>query len=136
MSSPVTPFVVLAIDDHASQRARVAEMFESPTVRVIEAAGQDAALAAIAADQPDLITLDIVFDDDHVNDGYQLCARLKERLPEVPIIAISSRNRGVDKNLMGTRGASAYISKSELTRERLRESVLSLLPSAAPHFAA
>ena len=128
--------VVLTIDDHASQRARIAELLEGPTVRVIEAAGVDDALAVIDQDEPQVITLDIVFDDDRESDGYRFCARLKERLPNVPIIAVSSRGRGVDKNLMQTRGAADYIPKSELSRERLRESVLAVLPSAATHLPA
>ncbi|MBS0659145.1 MAG: response regulator [Verrucomicrobia bacterium] len=128
--------VVLTIDDHASQRARIAEMLEGPSVRVIEAASVADALEVLERDQPQLVTLDIVFDDDHESDGYRFCARLKERLPEVPIIAISSRGRGVDKSLMQTRGAADYIPKSELTRERLRESVLAVLPAAAGYLPA
>lgn len=129
-------FVVLTIDDHASQRARIAEMLEGPSVRVLEASGVDEAMAAIEQAPPQLITLDIVFDGDTESDGYRFCAKLKQRLPGVPIIAISSRGRGVDKSLMQTRGAADYIPKSELTRERLRESVVAVLPAAAPYLAA
>lgn len=135
MSQP-NSLVVLTIDDHASQRARIAEMLEGPTVRVLEAAGVEDALAILDHDTPQVITLDIVFDDDRESDGYRFCAALKERLPGVPIIAISSRGRGVDKNLMQTRGAADYIPKTELSRARLRETLVSVLPSAAAHLAA
>ena len=123
---------VLVIDDHASQRARISEFLESPKVHVVEADGEKNAIAALAA-PPHVITLDIVFDDED-SDGYRLSNKLRQELPHVPIIAVSSRTRPIDKGAMIAQGATDYIPKSELSRERLVEAILKHLPAAKAHF--
>lgn len=122
---------LLVIDDHASQRARISEMLEGAKVQIVEAEGEAEALRSLV-NPPHVITLDIVFDDED-SDGYRLSNKLRQELPHVPIIAVSSRTRPIDKGAMIAQGATDYIPKSELSRERLVETILKHLPAAKPH---
>lgn len=128
---------LLVIDDHEYQRAHIAEMFEGLKVAVTEAGGEAEALRAIAGNPPNVITLDIVFDNaDEDSDGYRLCNKLRQELPHVPIIAVSSRERPIDKGAMIAQGATDYLPKSELSREKLIATIVKHLPAAKAHLTA
>lgn len=129
---------ILVIDDHEYQRAHIAEMFEGLKVEIVEAGGEAEAMRAIAgATPPNVITLDIVFDNaEEDSDGYRLCNKLRQELPHVPIIAVSSRERPIDKGAMSAQGATDYIPKGELTREKLIGAIVKHLPAAKQHLQA
>jgi len=110
------------------------ERISQPLVRMLEAegfavrhAGTGAAtLAAVEAELPDLVLLDLSLPD---IDGLELCRRLRAAHPAVPIVMLTARNEEVDVVVGLDAGADDYITKpfrvAELTariRTRLRAS--------------
>src|SRR3954469_7672782 len=110
------------------------ERISQPLVRMLEAegfavrhAGTGAAtLAAVEAELPDLVLLDLSLPD---IDGLELCRRLRVAHPAVPIVMLTARNEEVDVVVGLDAGADDYITKpfrvAELTariRSRLRVS--------------
>ena len=130
------PFRILTVDDQASVRALLRELLEAEGVALEEAATTDEALAAVRKQKPDVIFLDIVFEEEE-RWGYELCTQLHELAPDVPIIGLSSRSRPVDRQMMERKGAAAYLTKKDVTssqttgRALLIETVKRLCPKAA-----
>src|SRR3954469_15136054 len=118
------------------------ERISQPLVRMLQAegfavrhAGTGAAtLAAVEAELPDLVLLDLSLPD---IDGLELCRRLRAAHPAVPIVMLTARNEEVDMVVGLDAGADDYITKpfrvAELTariRTRLRASSASGASSA------
>lgn len=110
--------------------ARISE----PLVRMLSAEGfvvehvdcGAAALAAVEAQVPDLVLLDLSLPD---FDGLDICRRLRAAHPTLPIVMLTARNEEVDVVVGLESGADDYITKpfrvAELTariRSRLRAS--------------
>ena len=99
--------LVLIVDDEPRYLRLLQYNLESVGYRVLAAAtGQDA-LQAAAAENPDLVLLDLKLPD---LDGYEVYRRLREFSP-VPVIMVTARGEVVDK-VRGLRlGADDYITK-------------------------
>ena len=69
--------------------------------------------AALAADEPDLVLLDLRLPD---IDGFEVCRRLRER-SAVPIIVVSARGEEVDRVVGLELGADDYLVKPYGLRE-------------------
>jgi DNA-binding response OmpR family regulator len=88
-----TAGAILVIDDDSDFRASVSVVLEAQDYRVIGAASAKEGLAKIAAEQPDLIILDIMMEHDSA--GYEVNQAVKFREDyqlshDIPILMVSS----------------------------------------------
>ncbi|MDB5095983.1 MAG: multi-sensor signal transduction histidine kinase [Cyanobacteria bacterium RYN_339] len=85
---------VLVVDDTQDNRALLVRLLEDD-YRITQAANGQEALAAIAADRPDLVMLDLAMP---VLDGFKVLERLKaERGPFLPVIVITAAAERADR---------------------------------------
>ncbi|MCB1016001.1 MAG: response regulator transcription factor [Acidimicrobiales bacterium] len=90
-------------------------------VRYLEREGYEAAweadgaagLARALDEEPDLVVLDLMLPG---LDGYEICRRLRERLP-VPVIMLTARGEETDRLLGLELGADDYVAKPFSPRE-------------------
>ena len=109
---------ILAVDDTPESLALLVTTLTTAGYRVRSADSGELALAAVAADPPDLILLDVVMKG---MDGFEVCRRLKAREETrlIPIILISAF-ADVKDRVAGLRlGAADYITKPFQTEELL-----------------
>lgn len=101
---------ILVVDDHAGSRRALAELLEEERYEVATAADGAEALAAVAADPPDLIISDVNMP--HA-DGFSLVSGLRERsaLEDLPIILISATDDATRRVSALDLGADDYLPK-------------------------
>jgi DNA-binding response OmpR family regulator len=101
---------VLIVDDEPNIIVPLQFLMEQNGYEVIVADTGEAAMAALSANQPDLILLDIMLPG---MDGYQVCQtiRAKSQWREIKIIFISAMGRDVDVAKGLALAADAYITK-------------------------
>ena len=122
---------ILLVDDEDSVQKLLAYPLEREGFRVLQARDGEEALKCFAAEQVDLVVLDLMLPK---LDGLEVCKRLRAE-SEVPIIMLTARDDELDKVLGLELGADDYITKPFSIRE-FRSRVRALLRRAAnPHFA-
>lgn len=99
---------VLVVEDDPGLRRILDMNLRSRGYRVSLAASGSAALDHIAADPPDLMTLDLGLPD---LDGLSVLARIHQRLPDLPILVLSARDTAGDKTAALDLGATDYLTK-------------------------
>lgn len=100
---------ILVVDDADANRMLLRELLE-PQYEVDEADSGDACLEQVAAQQPDLILLDVVMPG---KTGYDICVTLKSSpsTHQIPIVFVSAKDT-VQERLEGFEaGADGYITK-------------------------
>ncbi len=97
---------VLVVDDERSIR-RFLKTSLGSQYTVVEATTGEEALAAVAAERPDVVLLDLGLPD---MDGVEVTRRLRE-WSEVPVIVISVREQEKDKIAALDAGADDYLTK-------------------------
>ena len=97
---------VLVVDDERSIR-RFLKASLGGQFTVFEATSGEEALAAVVADRPDVIILDLGLPD---MDGVEVTRRLRE-WTQIPIIVISVREQELDKIAALDAGADDYLTK-------------------------
>lgn len=112
---------ILVVDDDRHQRLLLREILEEDGHRVREATDGSAALAAVQAQRPDLIILDINMPG---LDGLQVLRRLHDIDRHLPVILNSAYSAYNEQYVSWL--ADAYVTKSSNTDE-LRRAVLSVL---------
>lgn len=120
---------ILVVEDEQAIAAFVQMSLEREGFSVSVARSGEAALAQIQTDPPQLIVLDLMLPG---IDGFEVCRRLRQRQPYMPIIMLTSRTDDVDKIVGLELGADDYVTKPFNTREliaRIR-SVLRLVNQA------
>jgi two-component system response regulator AtoC len=105
---PDTPFRVLVIDDDPGVRDYMEALVSRQGYRVSAAADAEEALAGLDRIKPDIITLDVVLPG---IDGLETLRRLKQRMPEVPVVMLSGH--GQARNIVEAMrlGASDFLRK-------------------------
>jgi two-component system, OmpR family, KDP operon response regulator KdpE len=98
---------VLVIDDEPQILRAVRTILTAKHFRVSVAARGEEGLTLAAAEQPDLIILDLTLPD---LDGIEVCRRLRE-WTQVPIIVLSVRDTERDKVAALDHGADDYLTK-------------------------
>jgi two-component system response regulator AtoC len=101
-------FRVLVIDDDPGVRDYMEALVARQGYEVSAAADGEEALRNLDTSQPDLITLDVVLPG---MDGLQTLEKLKQRLPDVPVVMLSGH--GQARNIVEAmrRGASDFLRK-------------------------
>jgi DNA-binding response OmpR family regulator len=101
---------VLVVDDHAAMRTLCRVNLEAAGFRVVEAADGNEALAAVGADRPDVILLDIMMPG--VSGWEVASALIADRTTDrIPIIFITARSGAPDRIRALELGAQAYLTK-------------------------
>jgi len=98
--------VLVADDDPLIQRL-VRTHLDRAGFRVLSAADGEAALDMAAAEQPDLIVLDLMLPG---LDGFEVCKRIRE-FSLVPVVMLTARGEQVDKLRGFEVGADDYLTK-------------------------
>ena len=103
---------VLIVDDHQPFRAVARELLESAGYVVSgEAAGAAEALAAVAADSPDAVLLDVQLPD---GDGFAIARAITSADGPV-VVLISSRDADDYGRRVEASGARGFLPKSKLS---------------------
>lgn len=85
---------ILVVDDHPETRALIERTLHPQGYKVVAVADGEAALAAAAADQPDLIIADILLPG---MDGLRVIETLRQQNLLLPVIAISAVHRVLEQ---------------------------------------
>jgi two-component system response regulator AtoC len=105
------PFRVLVIDDDPGVRDYMEALVSRQGYGVYPVADAEEALANLDAIAPDIITLDVVLPG---LDGLETLRRLKQRMPDVPVVMLSGH--GQARNIVEAMrlGASDFLRETEL----------------------
>ncbi len=115
MSLP-SPAPILVVDDDAGIRLALERALRLEGFAVAQAADGEAALAAVAAEPPAIIVLDVTMPG---IDGVEVTRRLRGRGDDVPVLILSARD-GVDDRVAGlAAGADDYLVKPFAMEELL-----------------
>jgi DNA-binding response OmpR family regulator len=98
---------VLVVDDDLELLPLVAYALRQEAYLVLEAASGEAALRAVADEQPDLVVLDVNLPD---VDGFEVCRRIREH-SDVPILMLTVRGEEEDVVRGLDLGADDYLTK-------------------------
>jgi len=107
---------ILIVDDSAFARSRLAQVLRKAGHQVAEADGGAAALALMEEFRPDLVTVDLLMPE---MDGMELIGRLKERWPQIPVVAVSADVQRSSQEEALAAGALAFFSKTGRPEELL-----------------
>jgi DNA-binding response OmpR family regulator len=105
---------VLVVDDDPTVSDVVRRYLEQDGCAVRLAADGPAALAAVAAETPDLVVLDLMLGG---IDGLEVCRRLRHRLPGLPVVMLTALGEEADRVLGLEVGADDYVTKPFSPRE-------------------
>jgi len=104
---------ILVVEDETSIASFVSLYLKKAGYGVQTTATGAEALAAVAAEQPSLIILDLMLPD---MDGIEVCRRIR-RTMDVPILMLTARDEDVDKIIGLEVGADDYMTKPFNPRE-------------------
>ncbi len=105
---------VLVVEDESSIRKFIAINLERSGFEVFEAETGEKGLEMAAFYKPEVMVLDVMLPG---IDGFQVCARLREELPELIIIMLTARGQDIDKITGLEIGADDYMVKPFNPRE-------------------
>jgi DNA-binding response OmpR family regulator len=105
---------VLVVDDDATVSDVVRRYLERADFEVTLAADGPGALTAAAAHRPDLVVLDLMLPG---MDGLEVCRRLRERDPDLPVVMLTALGEEADRVVGLSLGADDYVTKPFSPRE-------------------
>jgi len=107
---------ILVVDDEPNIVLSLEFLMKQAGFQVRTAADGDAALAALAADCPDLVLLDVMMPR---KNGYEVCQAIRENpaYKEVRIIMLTAKGRDVEREKGLALGADDYVTKPFSTQE-------------------
>ena len=105
---------MLVVDDDVTVSDVVRRYLEQAGFQVRLAADGAAGLAAAAAQQPDLVVLDLMMPG---IDGLEVCRRLRRQLPDLPVVMLTALGEEADRVLGLEVGADDYVTKPFSPRE-------------------
>jgi DNA-binding NtrC family response regulator len=112
---------ILIVDDQRSGRRVLKQMLSSlPDVEILEAAGQDEALAVVERSSPDLLLLDIrLSDDPRDRGGLDILRKVRASGRQTPAVMVTSMSEFTEVREAMRLGAQDYVPKDELCPEML-----------------
>ena len=125
--------LVLVVDDDPIVGDVVRRYLEQDGCRVRLANTGEKAVAAAVAEPPDLVVLDLMMPG---IDGLEVCRRLRQRLPALPVVMLTALGEEADRVLGLEVGADDYVTKPFSPRElvlRIRSVLRRASGSVAPH---
>ncbi|MGH8963263.1 MAG: response regulator transcription factor [Jatrophihabitantaceae bacterium] len=105
---------VLVVDDDETIADVVVSYLERSGHRSSQVGDGHAALAAIEADPPDLIVLDLMLPG---IDGLQVCREVRARRPDLPVVMLTALGEAEDRIAGLEVGADDYVTKPFSPRE-------------------
>jgi CheY-like chemotaxis protein len=110
MAEPTRKPRVLVVDDDAAVRELITVNLELEGFEVASAEDGVAALAAVDAFGPDLVTLDVMMPR---LGGFETLERLRAdpRTASIPVVMVTSRTRAADRARAEELGVAAYVTK-------------------------
>jgi CheY-like chemotaxis protein len=110
MAEPTRKPRVLVVDDDAAVRELITVNLELAGFVVASAEDGVAALAAVDAFGPDLVTLDVMMPR---LGGFETLERLRAdpRTASIPVVMVTSRTRAADRTRAEELGVAAYVTK-------------------------
>ena len=99
---------VLIVDDEPEVRQMLQEFLSGRGYYVLVAESGSAALAALGADQPDLVLLDVAMPD---MDGVETLRRIVALQPSIPVIMVTANADIATTSKLLAMGAVDYIPK-------------------------
>jgi DNA-binding response OmpR family regulator len=123
---------VLVVDDDPTVSDVVRRYLEQAGCEVRLAADGADGLAAVAAQRPDLVVLDLMMPG---IDGLEVCRRLRRQLPDLPVVMLTALGEEADRVLGLEVGADDYVTKPFSPRElvlRIRSVLRRAAGPAAP----
>lgn len=107
---------VLVVDDEDSITLSLRHLMKREGYQVSVARDGEEALAAVAADPPDLMLLDVMIPR---RDGYDVCQTIRANpaWADVKIVMVSARGRDIEVEKGLALGADAYVTKPFSTRD-------------------
>jgi DNA-binding response OmpR family regulator len=131
-----TKVKVLVVEDEPSIRQFISINLERSGFDVLEAETGEKAVEMAEAYKPEVMVLDVMLPG---IDGFEVCTRLRERMPEIIIIMLTARGQDIDKITGLELGADDYMVKPFNPRELtarintvLRRMERSKMPDDAP----
>ena len=117
---------ILVVEDQLDNRQILRDLLTNANYEIIEAENGEEAIAATAAQRPDLILMDIQLP---VLDGYEATRQIKAdpALRAIPIIVITSYALSGDEAKAREAGCDAYVAKPFSSRQLL-EAIREYLP--------
>jgi DNA-binding response OmpR family regulator len=125
--------LVLVVDDDPIVGDVVRRYLEQDGCRVRLVGNGADALNAAATEPPDLVVLDLMMPG---MDGLEVCRRLRQRLPALPVVMLTALGEEADRVLGLEVGADDYVTKPFSPRElvlRIRSVLRRASGSVAPH---
>jgi two-component system, OmpR family, phosphate regulon response regulator PhoB len=115
-ASSTMPIKILVVEDERDIAALIAYHLTKDGYRVRTAEGGNEALAAVAAERPDLVLLDVMLPG---FSGYEVLAELRRRPDsvDVPVIVLTARREEADRIKGLELGADDYLTKPFSPRE-------------------
>jgi DNA-binding NarL/FixJ family response regulator len=108
---------ILIVDDHEGFRRSASRSLAAAGWEVVgEAKDGKAALETAESLVPDIVLLDVGLPD---VSGIEVARRLRERLPEVAVVMISTHDRADYGELALASGARGFLSKLDLSSQAL-----------------
>ncbi len=109
---------ILVVEDQEDNRQILRDLLGSTGYEMVEAENGEDALTVAAAEQPDLILMDIQLP---ILDGYEATRRIKANpaLATIPIIAITSYALSGDEEKARAAGCDDYVTKPYSPRKLL-----------------
>ena len=113
------PAKILIIDDHEPTRNLIETILSRKGYHTLSAASGAAGLTVAAAEQPDLVLLDLTMPG---MDGFEVCRHLRTQsgISHVPIIMFTAKSLATDKLSGFNAGADDYLVKPTTPAELLR----------------
>jgi two-component system cell cycle response regulator DivK len=101
---------ILVVEDQEDNRQILRDLLSSAGYEMVEAENGEEALTVAAAEQPDLILMDIQLP---LLDGYEATRRIKANpaLAKIPVIAITSYALSGDEEKARAAGCDDYVTK-------------------------
>ena len=114
---------LLIADDNRLSRELLRDVLESAECRVVEAVDGGEALRRVEAERPDVVLLDLEMP---VKNGFEVLAALRSdpRFSGIPVVAVTARAMGPDRERVIRAGFDAYFTKpidAAAMRRRVRE---------------
>jgi DNA-binding response OmpR family regulator len=118
---------ILYVDNNTDCCAMVSRFLERSKIETQFSNSAAQALAAIKVQRFDMYLLEVWLPE---IDGFELCRRMRDADPDIPILFFSSAAYATDKVRGLEAGANAYVSKPEI--ETLLGSIAKYIPQANP----